>query len=332
MQCCPGWSNLGCCTQRAEGDDPTIIEGDHNIEKEIHVSLPGASTSWNACHQLGHSPERRPNIRCCIALVRGQEEDLSKDTPGGACFQWRRLNGVKESSEFHDSPECPLPMLHAQKGEWGSTTLHCGAKGTSDCHFELVSSEMQDTKAMTVPCPYYKNAFGGQEWSTRWDNLLGPAHAVSNMRVVSLRPLYAPLWLLLPWISCMLTSQALRLCWSQPNHLELPISWFSKTTSQNMCWHMWPPIKQQKLLLNFCTEVTSLSSGPQPGSWVIGVLASLAVWFRKCTRSLAPNDCGPHPTTHKPMAWYRDHTRWLYTWSGRWEKIKKPTGHLIWLK
>ena len=133
--------------------------------------------------------------------------------------------------------------------------------------------EMWDTKAMTIPYPCYKNAFGGQKWSTRWDNLLGPAHTASNTRVASLRPLYAPLWPLLPWISCMLISQALRPCWSQTNHLESPTSWFSKTTSWNTCWQVWPPIKQQKLLLNFCTEVTSLSSGPWPGSWVIGVLA-----------------------------------------------------------
>ena len=71
------------------------------------------------------------------------------------------------------------------------------------------------------------------------------------MRVASLRPLYAPLWLLLTLMSCMLISQALRPCWSQTNHLELPTSWFSKTTSQNTCLGMWPPIKQQKPLLIF---------------------------------------------------------------------------------
>ena len=158
---------------------------------------------------------------------------------------------------------------------------------------------MWDTKAVTTPYPYYKNTFGGQEWPTRWDNLLGPAHAASDMRVASQRPFYAPLWLLLPWISCMLISQALRPHWSQTNHLELPMSWFSKSISWNMCWHMWPPIKQQKPLLNFCTEITSLSSGPWPGSWVIEVLASPAVWFRKCARSLASNVCRPCPTTHK---------------------------------
>ena len=25
----------------------------------------------------------------------------------------------------------------------------------------------KDTKAMTIPCPYYKNCFGGLEWSNR---------------------------------------------------------------------------------------------------------------------------------------------------------------------
>ena len=34
---CPGWSNLGAA-QRAEGDDPAVVEGDHNIEKEVCVT------------------------------------------------------------------------------------------------------------------------------------------------------------------------------------------------------------------------------------------------------------------------------------------------------
>ena len=65
-----------------------------------------------------------------------------------------------------------------------------------------------------------------------------------------------------PWISCMLTLQALRPCWSQTNHLELPTSWCSKTTSQSMHWHMWPLIKLQKPLPNFYMEDTSLSLDP----------------------------------------------------------------------
>ena len=60
----------------------------------------------------------------------------------------------------------------------------------------------------------------------------------------------------------MLTLPALRLQWSWINHLELPMSWFSKTISLNMYWHMWPPIKLWKPLLYFYMEAISLSSGP----------------------------------------------------------------------
>ena len=124
--------------QRAEGDDPAMVEGDHEIEKEVCVHC-WASPSWNACHQLGCSPKRRPRTRCSIALVRGQKEDWSEDTPGGACFQWGGLNIMEELPKFHGPPRCPLSALHTQRGEWGSTTL-CSAKGTSDCHLKWVSS------------------------------------------------------------------------------------------------------------------------------------------------------------------------------------------------
>ena len=107
--------------------------------------------------------------------------------------------------------------------------------------------KMQDTKAMTTICPYYKNAFGGQEWWNRWDKLLGPAHAAFITSMASPRPLYIPLWLLLPWISYMLTLHALRPHWSQTSHLESPMSWCSKTTSWITCWHIWPLIKPKKL-------------------------------------------------------------------------------------
>ena len=126
--------------------------------------------------------------------------------------------------------------------------------------------EAQDTKAVTILWLYNKNAFGGQEWPNRWDKLLGPAHTAFSMRVASPRPFYAPLWLWLPWISCMLISQALRPCWSQTNHLELPMSWCSKTTSWSTCWHTWPLIKLWKLSLNSYMEDASLSLGPWPSS------------------------------------------------------------------
>ena len=107
------------------------------------------SPSWNACHQLGHSPKRRPRTRCHITLVWGQEEDWSDYAPWGACFQWEGPNSMEESSKFHGSPRCPLSVLHTQMGEWGSTTL-CSAKGTLDCCLKWVSLRCRTPR----PWPY----------------------------------------------------------------------------------------------------------------------------------------------------------------------------------
>ena len=44
-------------TQRAEGDDLAMVEGDHEIEKEVCCCC-WVRPSWNPCQQLGHSPKR----------------------------------------------------------------------------------------------------------------------------------------------------------------------------------------------------------------------------------------------------------------------------------
>ena len=51
----------------------TMVEGDHNIEKEVHVATGQVlvemdATNWSAAQR------EIPSTRCCIALVRDQEE------------------------------------------------------------------------------------------------------------------------------------------------------------------------------------------------------------------------------------------------------------------
>ena len=43
--------------QRAEGDDPAVVEGDQEMEKEVCVAARQVLV-WNACHQLGCSSKR----------------------------------------------------------------------------------------------------------------------------------------------------------------------------------------------------------------------------------------------------------------------------------
>ena len=69
------------------------------------------------------------------------------------------------------------------------------------------------------------------------------------------------------------------------------------------------PIKQLKLSLSSCIRVTSWSSGPQPGSWVIGVFALWASSSMNCARSLAWRNYEPCLTSPKLMGWWRGHTK-----------------------
>ena len=56
-------------SQRAEGENPAIIEGDQQMEKEVWVAT-GQVLVENACHRLGSSSERRPRAGCSSAMVR----------------------------------------------------------------------------------------------------------------------------------------------------------------------------------------------------------------------------------------------------------------------
>ena len=58
MQSVLDGATLGA-TQRAEGDDPAVVEGDQETEKEVCVAAGGVLVEMQ-CHQLGHSPKRRP--------------------------------------------------------------------------------------------------------------------------------------------------------------------------------------------------------------------------------------------------------------------------------
>ena len=182
-------------------------------------------TSQNACDQLDCSSEGRPSHKCCVELVRGPGRGSWESMLLVKRAEWYgRIIKISWLSRMPSTYAlCPKGRMRMYYSSWSQRHIR------SPLWMGVIG--MPDTKAVTVPCPYYKNAFGGQGWPTRWDKLLGPAHAASSMRVASPRPLYTPLWLLLPWISCMLTFQALRPHWSQTSHLELLMSLCSKTIS-----------------------------------------------------------------------------------------------------
>ena len=222
-------------TQRAEGDDPAVVEGDQEKEKEVWVTAGWVLvemhvTNWAAAQR------KDPKLDAVLHWLEAKKKTdlgtlLGEHTSSEeGWIVWRNCQNF---TVLQDA----LYLCSMPKGENVDLLLFMVLKAhqtaaLNGCHWDVGHQGHDHTLS------YYKNVSGGREWPNRWDKLLGPAHIAFSMRVAFLKPLYALYWLLLPWISFMLTSQVLRPHWSQINHLELPMSWFSKTTSQNMCWHM----------------------------------------------------------------------------------------------
>ena len=55
-------------SQRAEGEDPAMIEGGQEKEKKVWVTA-GQVLVEIAYHRLGCSPKRRPQTECSSAMV-----------------------------------------------------------------------------------------------------------------------------------------------------------------------------------------------------------------------------------------------------------------------
>ena len=108
-------------TQRAERDNPAMIEGDHDIEKEVHVTTGQVLvemhvTNWAAA-QRGD-----PELDAVLHWLDAKKVNLRTLLGEHASSEEGRMV-MEELSKFHGSPKCSLSALHPQRGVWGSTTL-----------------------------------------------------------------------------------------------------------------------------------------------------------------------------------------------------------------
>ena len=111
--------------QRAEGDDPAVVEGDHEIEKEVCVT---AGQVLVEMHVMDWAAAQRedPKLNAVLCWLEAKKKtDL-------------RPSSKEELPKFHSPPRHPLSVLHAQRGEWGAISLH-SANGALDCYLKWVS-------------------------------------------------------------------------------------------------------------------------------------------------------------------------------------------------
>ena len=127
---------------------------------------------------------------------------------------------------------------------------------------------MPDTRVSNRCCACYNTDSGGQAWQCRCRGWSAVVNNASCMKAVIPNPQCDQLLLPHLWSCYMLTLPALRPWWSWINPQTWLTFWSFMTILQNTSWHMWPPVKLQKLLLSFCGKDTSQSLEHWPSSWV----------------------------------------------------------------
>ena len=99
-------------THRVESHDPTVAEGDHGMQKEVHVAARWVLVQM---HMTDWAEAQREDSVLSMILdwLKAWKKDWSEDTLRRACLQQGELTDFMVSSELHDSSESPIPMLNA---------------------------------------------------------------------------------------------------------------------------------------------------------------------------------------------------------------------------
>ena len=147
-----------------------------------------AGVSWNACQQLGRSTERRSSAKCCVGLVGSQKKTNLKTLLGEHASGKEGWLVLRNHQNFMIHQKA-LYLCSMPKDKNEDLLLFVVPKAHWSPLWRDVI-KMQDIRAVTVPCPYCRSAFGGQGWPARCGNLSGPAHAVYSMRMACPRPPY----------------------------------------------------------------------------------------------------------------------------------------------
>ena len=110
----------------AEIQDPAVVEGDHNLEQEVHVAA--GCTCWSKCMWL-IGQELRGKIPVLSAVLNWLEAHKKTESKNALLAEHASSEEgqliLLELTELLDSSESPIPVLHMPKGrEWRSSALH----------------------------------------------------------------------------------------------------------------------------------------------------------------------------------------------------------------
>ena len=106
----------------AKVHDPAVVEGNHNLEQEVHVAAGCMLVQMHVTY-WGWSPKRGSNVEYSLRPTEGRGEDRLEGTSGRTHLQQGKPTYLMELTEFCNSLGSLISVLNAQGWGWRSATI-----------------------------------------------------------------------------------------------------------------------------------------------------------------------------------------------------------------
>ena len=101
---------------RVEGHDPTVVEGDSDLEEEVCVATGQVLVEMQLM-DWAKTQREDPVLNAVLGWLEAQKKTDLKTLLGEHASSVDSPTGMEESPEFCDPPKNPLPMHNTQEGE-----------------------------------------------------------------------------------------------------------------------------------------------------------------------------------------------------------------------
>ena len=123
-------------SQRAEGEDPTVIKGDQQREKEVWVTTGWVLVEMHVT-DWATAQKEDPKLDAVLQWLESKKKTDLRTLLMGSMLWVRRAGWYGEIIKISLPSKVPFICAPPKRGEWGSVTL-CGAKDALDCCLKWV--------------------------------------------------------------------------------------------------------------------------------------------------------------------------------------------------
>ena len=100
----------------AKVHDPAVVEGDHCLEQEIHVTAGHTLVQMHVT-DWAEAQKKDPLLNTVLDWLKAQKKTDFKALLARTCLQWRRQADLMELAEFYGSSRSLVPVHSIPKGE-----------------------------------------------------------------------------------------------------------------------------------------------------------------------------------------------------------------------